>query len=129
MCATSKKVFREEKMIDCVNVVSSKLCIRSGEERKEVSEKTKGQFDDKLYHYIVEEKKKIKIRPVSIIFQNPKTPYKRRNHRNGVTYLEISLAPVVKKLVSLNEGEYYEFPSIEFIIERDGETVVYLRPA
>ena len=114
-------------MSDYANIVSDKLCIRNGEKKKEVSEQVRKKFDNELYKYIEDEQKKIKIRPVSIIFQNPETPYKRRQHRNGVTYLEISLTKVVRNLPSLKEGEYYEFPSIEFIIERDGSGEVYFR--
>jgi len=114
-------------MRDFASIASERLCIRSGEEKMEVAERVRKKFDDLLYKYVLQRRKLIKARPVSIIFQNPKTPYKRRHHRNGVTYIEQSLAPVIRELPSLGEDEYYEFPNIEFIIERDGEVTVYFR--
>ena len=116
-------------MSDYATIVSERLCIRSGEKRVGVSGQVHRKFNEALCRYIIKERKLIKIRPVSIIFQNPETPYKRRNHRNGVTYIEKSLAPVIRELPSLDEGEYYEFPSIEFIMERDGEGTIYFRQA
>lgn len=116
-------------MRDYANIVSDALCIRNGKESLEVSEQVRKKFDDLLHKYIRKRRRQIKIRPVSIIFQNPETPYKRRQHRNGVTYIEESLAPVVRELPSLSEGEYYAFPSIEFIIERDGGGTIFFRGA
>lgn len=116
-------------MRDYASIVSESLCIRFGEERREVSEQVRKEFDNLLYNFVAKERKLIKTRPVSIIFQNPVTPYRRRNHRNGVTYIEKSFAPVIRELPSLDEGEYYEFPSIEFIMERDGEGTIYFRQA
>ena len=80
-------------------------------------------------NFIEENLSKIKVRPVSIIFQNPKTPYNRNFKRKGVTYIEKSLDSIVKDLPKLEKGEYYDFPSIEFVLERDGTGVVYLRYA
>ena len=114
-------------MRDYASVVSERLCIRSGEKRKEVSGQVRKKFDDLLYKYVSKERKLIKTRPISIIFQNPVTPYMRRNYRNGVTYIEKSLAPVTRELPSLDEGEYYEFPGVELIIESDGEGTIYFR--
>lgn len=116
-------------MRDYATAVADKFYIRSGRERIEVSGKVRRQFEDLLFEHIERNCREIKVRPVSIIFQNPETPYKRKNHRNGMTYIENSLAPVVRKLPTLNEGEYYEFPGVEFILERDGTGVIYLRRA
>lgn len=114
-------------MSDYATMVSDMLCIRSKNGRKEVSDKVRKQFDKLLYNYVEKSRRTIEVRPVSIIFQNPKTPYKRRNHRNGVFYLEKSLLPVINELPVLGEGEYYEFPSIEFILERNGTGSIYFR--
>ena len=92
-----------------------------------MTEEVRKLFNELLNSYIEKNMKKIKVRPVSIIFQNPKTPYKKNNHRSGVVYFENTLTQVVSKLPILGEDEYYEFPSIEFIIERDGEETIYLR--
>lgn len=116
-------------MRDYASNVADELCIRRGRERREVSGKVRRQFEDLLYEHIEKNRKKIKVRPVSITFQNPETPYERRNHRNGMTYIQNSLAPVVRKLPVLGDGEYYEFPGIEFILEKDGTGTIYLRRA
>lgn len=111
------------------NDVANRLWISDGREIREVPSSVTIKFRDSLDEFIENNLKRIGVRPVSIIFQNPKTPYIRNFKRKGVTYIEKSMDSVVKKLPKLNNGEYYDFPSLEIILERDGTGFVYLRYA
>ncbi len=111
------------------NDVANRLWIRNGRNRKEVQANVLIQFRDCLDDFIDENMHEIKVRPVCVIFQNPRKPYKREFKRKGVTYIEKSLDSVVKKLPKLSEGEYYDFPSLEIILERNGTGFIYLRYA
>ena len=67
-------------MSDYATIVSERLCIRSGEKRVGVSGQVHRKFNEALCRYIIKERKLIKIRPVSIIFQNPETPFPARSN-------------------------------------------------